>query len=77
MSLLKSLLPGFVMACVACAGVALCFVASTLSIRWLYRVGFVIAFLAALFFVLYVWWSLYIGSWRRTQDAEEHDPHAD
>jgi hypothetical protein len=39
-------------------------------------VGFVIAFLASLFFVLYLWWSLFIGG-GGTHDLPEHDPHGD
>ena len=69
---LRSLLPTFVFLCVGAGGVAICFVASALSIRWLYRVGFVTGFLAALFFVLYLWWSLFISG----HDSEERDPHA-
>jgi hypothetical protein len=71
--LLKPLLPTFAFVCVGASGAAICFVATALSIRWLYRVGFVIGFLAALFFVLYLWWRLFIGG---TGDSEEHDPHA-
>jgi amino acid transporter len=69
----KSLLPTFVILGVGASGAAICFVATAVSIRWLYRVGFVIAVLASLFFVLYLWWSLFIGG---THDLPEHDPHA-
>ena len=69
----KSLLPTLVTLCVGAGGVAICFVARATGIRWLYRVGFVVAFLASLFFLLYLWWSLFIGT-RETQ--EERDPHA-
>ncbi len=69
----KSLLPTFVILGVGASGAATCFIADAVGIRWLYRVGFVIAFLASLFFALYLWWSLFIGE-RSTQ--EERDPHA-
>jgi len=63
--------------CVACAGGALCWIASALSIRWLYRIGFGIGFVGALVFVLNVWWRLYIstlGSAPETQQ-DEQSPH--
>jgi hypothetical protein len=72
---LKSLLPTLVFLCVGASGGAICFVATATSIRWLYRVGFVIAFLASLLFVLYLWWSLFIGD-RGADDLPERDPHA-
>lgn len=71
MSLVKSFLPdeanrrllsGFVIFCVVCAGGALCLVASALSIRWLYRIGFGIGVVGAIVFVLHVWWRLFIGT---------------
>jgi membrane protein implicated in regulation of membrane protease activity len=71
----KSLLPTFVILGVGASGAAICVVATAISIRWLYHVGFVIAFLASLFFVLYLWWSLFIGA-RGTHDLPERDPHA-
>lgn len=72
---LRSLLPTLVFFGAGASGAAICFLASALSIRWLYRTGFVIGFLAALFFVLYLWWRLFIGA-SGAEDSEEHDPHA-
>ena len=69
----KSLLPTFVLLGAGASGVAICFAARAMSIRWLYRAGFILAFLASLFFVLYLWWSLFIGG---REHPEEHDPHA-
>jgi len=70
MSLLKSfpaeasrrVSSGLIFFCIACAGGAICCLASALSIRWLYRIGFGIGFLGAIVFVLYIWWRLYLGT---------------
>ena len=60
--------------CVACTGCALSLVASVLSIRWLYRVGFAIGVVGAIVFVMYVWWRLYLGS-APAEQQDEKTPH--
>ena len=88
MSLVKSFLPddvsrrllsGFVIFCVVCAGGALCYVGSALSIRWLYRVGFGIGVVGAIVLVLHVWWRLFIGTEESESAPEtqqdEQSPH--
>jgi hypothetical protein len=61
---------------VALTGGALRWVASALSIRWLYHVGSGLAVVGAIVFVLYVWWRLYIGSSEPPEpQQDEHSPH--
>ena len=75
----RRLLPGVVIFCVACAGGTLCWVASALSIRWLYRIGSGIGVVGAIVFAVYVWWRLYVGGLESgaapVTQQDEKSPH--
>jgi hypothetical protein len=55
----RRLFPAFILFCIGATGGAICLVASILSIRWLYNVGFGIGFCGSAAFVLYAWWHVF------------------
>jgi hypothetical protein len=67
----RRMFPGFVALCLAGAGVALGFIASTLSLRWLGIVALALAAMGVFggfVFILHGWWRIFRGDWRQTKD---------
>jgi hypothetical protein len=67
----RRMFPGFVAFCAAGAGVALGFIASATSLRWLGVLAFAITALSVLawfVFILHGWWRILRGDWRQSKD---------